>query len=248
MTEKTVFESDQGLELAAAIDLPEGEPKGFALFSHCFTCTKDLPIAVHIGKALAAEGIALVRFDLPGLGKSQGDFAETTLSGNVADVVAVARQMEDRYGLPSVLIGHSFGGPTAILAAHEIPSVTAVATIAAPCSSKHVRHFFDGVEFDDAGIGEIDVAGRRFRINRAFDEDLDQHQMAEKIASLDRALIVFHSPTDTVVGIENASDIFGAARHPKSFVSLDRADHIVSDAPTARYLGHVLSAWAQYYL
>ena len=248
MSDKTTFVSTEGHQLSATIDLPDGEPKAFALFSHCFTCNKDLPIAVHIGRMLAAEGIALVRFDLPGLGKSEGDFADTTLRGNVDDVVSVASQMAERYQAPSLLIGHSFGGPTALLATKNIPSVKAVATIGAPSSAQHVRHFFEGVEFDEHDKGEINVAGRRFRINRGFDEDLDRHAMTETISGLRRPLVVFHSPIDKVVGIENAADIFAAAKHPKSFISLDRADHIVSDAPTARYLGHVLSAWAHNYV
>lgn len=246
--EKTTFISSTGSTIAAAVDMPEQAPRAVAVFCHCFTCNKDLPIAVHLGRTLSAAGIVLVRFDLPGLGESPGEFAESTLSRNIADTLAVVTQAEQRWGSVKLLIGHSFGGPTALLTAAKLADVRAVATIAAPSCPTHVRHFFADTEFDENGVGEIAVAGRRFKINRQFDEDLGVHEMTRMVGNLGKALGVFHSPVDRIVGIENAAEIYAAAKHPKSFISLDRADHLVSDAATAQYLGRMISSWADYYL
>ncbi len=248
MTRKIEFTSSLGHRMAGLVDEPDGESRAYALFAHCFTCTKDLAIAARIGRELSREGIAMVRFDFPGLGQSEGRFVDSTFSSNVDDLLGVANQMSESLGAPSLMIGHSFGGPTAIVAASQLESVSAVAVIGAPFSPEHVSHFYSGAEFGEAEAVSIDVAGRTFEISREFTRDVTTHRMEETIRGLGRPLAIFHSPVDQIVGIENAAEIFSAARHPKSFVSLDRADHLVSDARTTAYLGHVLSAWAQFYV
>lgn len=248
MTRKIEFTSSQGHRMAGLVDEPEGEARAYALFAHCFTCNKDLAIAGRIGRELAREGIAMVRFDFPGLGESEGRFVDSTFTSNVDDLLGVAEQMSESLGAPKLLIGHSFGGPTAIVAASQLDSVLAVAVIGAPFSPEHVSHFYSGTEFGEQEAVSIDVAGRTFEISREFARDVTTHRMEETIRGLGRPLAIFHSPVDKIVGIENAAEIFSAAMHPKSYVSLDGADHLVSEARTTRYLGHVLSAWAQYYV
>lgn len=248
MATRTEFTSSQGHRLAGLIDTPEGQTRAYAVFAHCFTCNKDLPIAGRIGRELSREGISLVRFDFPGLGNSEGRFVESTFSTNVDDLLAVSEQMSRTLGPPELMIGHSFGGPTAIVAASKLETVAAVAVIGAPFSPEHVSHFYEGAEFADEDVISINVAGRTFEISREFARDVGTHRMEETIRNLGRPIAIFHSPADEIVGIENAAQIFSAALHPKSFVSLDRADHLVSDAETTAYLGHVLSAWAQYYI
>ena len=248
MTTRIEFISSQGHSLAGLIDAPEGEPRAYALFAHCFTCNKDLPIAGRIGRELSREGIALVRFDFPGLGESEGRFVDSTFSTNVDDLLAVSEQMSHALGPCKLMIGHSFGGPAAIVAAAQLETVVAVAVVGSPFSPEHVSHFYAGAEFSEEDVISINVAGRRFEISREFARDVSTHHMEETIRNLGRPLAIFHSPVDQIVGIENAAQIYSAALHPKSFVSLDRADHLVSDAETTAYLGHVLSAWAQYYV
>lgn len=247
-TRHVEFESAEGEVLSGLLDVPEEDPKAYALFAHCFTCSKSLGVIRNIAKQLTGEGIALLRFDFTGLGQSEGEFAKTTFTTNTADLVEAARFLEREYTAPAVLIGHSLGGAAVLAAVAMIPSVTCVATIGAPADPTHVKHLLTGAEFDDDNVAEVSIGGRPFKIGRQFIKDLEEHDLVDRISKLKRPLLVFHSPVDTIVGIENAEKIYKAAKHPKSFVSLGEADHLVSKAKDAKFLGHVLSAWAGYYV
>ena len=247
-TLRAEFENAQGKALSGLLDVPDETPKAYALFAHCFTCGKSLGVIRNIAKQLTGEGIALLRFDFTGLGQSEGEFAKTTFTTNTADLVAAAQFLEREYAAPTVLIGHSLGGAAVLAAADLIPSATCVATIGAPADPVHIRHLLIGAAFGDGDVAEVSIGGRPFKIGRQFIEDLEEHDLAVRIGKLKRPLLVFHSPVDTIVGIENAEKIFKAAKHPKSFVSLGKADHLVSRPEDAQFLGHVLSAWAGYYV
>jgi uncharacterized OsmC-like protein/alpha-beta hydrolase superfamily lysophospholipase len=248
--ERFDFVNAQGQRLAALLDMPAGEPKAYALFAHCFTCGKDVHAARRIAQALTALGIGVLRFDFTGLGSSEGEFANTTFSSNVADLLAAAGALRERRRAPAILIGHSLGGAAVLAAAADVPEARAVVTIAAPSDPAHVTGLFRDRLQDIAQEGEVEVTleGRRFRIRRAFLEDVAEHNLLQKIAQLRKALLIFHSPTDDRVGIENASRIFEAARHPKSFVSLAGADHLLSRPSDAGYVAKVIAAWAERYL
>lgn len=237
--------------LAACIDLPADDaPIAWGLFAHCFTCGKDLNVVENIAAALNRERIAVMRFDFTGLGESEGEFADTNFSSNVDDLVAAANYLAIEYQAPSILIGHSFGGTAVIQAAGQIPSVKAVATIAAPASPDHVTHLLRTSleEIEERGKAELEIAGRAFTIKRQFLLDLEESNMEQQIASLDRALLVMHSPLDEIVGIENAAAIFNAAKHPRSFVSLDTADHLLTEESDSLYAGSIIAAWAKRYV
>lgn len=248
--EKVTFTGALGARLAARLELPAGEICAYALFAHCFTCTKDIFAASRIAQTLAARGIAVLRFDFTGLGASEGEFANTTFSSNVADLVCAADYLRAQRRAPRILIGHSLGGAAVLAAAAQIVEATAVATIGAPADPSHVvRHFTAAVaEIEARGEAEIRLAGRPFRIRRQFLDDIAGQRLRETIAGLGKALIVFHAPRDEIVGIENARAIFEAARHPKSFVSLDDADHLLSRRADAVYVAEVLAAWATRYI
>jgi uncharacterized OsmC-like protein/fermentation-respiration switch protein FrsA (DUF1100 family) len=248
--ERFDFSNAGGQTLAALLDRPPGEPRAYALFAHCFTCGKDVHAAKRIAEALTALDIAVLRFDFTGLGSSEGEFANTTFSSNVGDLVAAADALRRLKRAPAILIGHSLGGTAVLAAAADVPEARAVVTIAAPCDPDHVTGLFKD-RLDEIGAkGEVEVAlaGRPFRISRAFVDDLAQHRLLQRIASLRKALLIFHSPTDEVVGIENASRIFTAAKHPKSFVALAGADHLLSGRSDAAYVADVIRAWAGRYL
>ena len=249
-TERLTFPGHDGSELAARLDRPEGPVLTTALFAHCFTCGKDIVAARRIAGRLAAEGIAVLRFDFTGLGHSGGEFANTTFTSNVADIEAAARHLDGIGMAPSLLIGHSLGGAAVFRAAESIPSARAVATIAAPFDPSHVTENFASAlpRIEEEGSAEVDLGGRPFRIGRAFVEDVSRTRLEAAVAGLGRALLILHSPTDATVGIENASGIFLAARHPKSFVTLDGADHLISRAGDAEYAAEVIAAWAGRYL
>jgi putative redox protein len=248
--ERFDFPNDRGERLSALLDRPAGRPRAYALFAHCFTCGKDIHAAKRIAAGLTALGIAVLRFDFTGLGSSEGEFANTTFSSNVADLVAAARHMREQGHAPALLIGHSLGGAAILAAAESIPEARAVVTIAAPADPAHVTHLFREQigAIREAGEFEVSLGGRRFRIKREFLDDIETHKKAERIAKLRKALLIFHSPTDETVGIENASAIFTAAKHPKSFISLAGADHLLSRKADAAYVANVIAAWAERYL
>ena len=228
----------------------DGSPIAYALFAHCFTCTKNLKAIHHISRALAREGIAVLRFDFTGLGESEGDFADTTFSSNVADLIAAADYIQSEFEAPKILIGHSLGGAAVLQAAAHIPSCRAVATIGAPADPVHVTRLLKDqmADIEQKGEAEVLLEGRRFKIKKQFIDDLEQTHMEEIIHNLKKALLIFHSPVDNTVGIDNAAKIFQAARHPKSFVSLDQADHLLTNEVDAIYVGNVIAAWALKYI
>jgi putative redox protein len=248
--ERFDFPNPRGQTLAALLELPEGEPAGYALFAHCFTCGKDNLAAKRISEALAARGIAVLRFDFTGLGMSEGEFANTDFSSNVGDLVAAADHLRRTRRAPGLLIGHSLGGAAVLAAAAQVAEARAVVTIAAPSDPGHVTGLFKDQVADIRAQGEREVtlAGRPFRIRREFLDDVAEQKLTERIAGLRKALLVLHSPTDDTVGIDNASRIFLAAKHPKSFVVLPDADHLLSRRSDAIYAAHVIAAWAGRYL
>ena len=249
-TERFQFTGEGGHQLAASLDLPEREPLAYALFAHCFTCGKDVLAARRIAAALAAKGIAVLRFDFTGLGSSEGDFANSTFSSNVADLVRAADHMRETRKAPAILIGHSLGGAAILAAAEKIPDAKAVVTIAAPSDPAHVTGLFRD-RIDDIrthGQVEVSLAGRPFRIKREFLDDIAEHGLMAHVTNLHKALLVMHSPTDDTVGIDNATRIFVAAKHPKSFVTLAGADHLLSGKRDAAYVADVIATWATRYL
>ncbi len=249
-TERFQFTGGGGHQLAAALELPEGEPLGYALFAHCFTCGKDGLAAKRIAVALSAKGIAVLRFDFTGLGSSEGDFANSTFSSNVADLVKAADHLRETRKGPTILIGHSLGGAAILAAAEKIPEAKAVVTIAAPSDPAHVTGLFrDRIEdIRKQGKVEVSLAGRPFQISSEFLDDIAEHGLMRHVTKLHKALLIMHSPTDDTVGIDNATRIFVAAKHPKSFVSLAGADHLLTDRRDATYVADVIAAWAERYL
>ncbi|MCT8160075.1 bifunctional alpha/beta hydrolase/OsmC family protein [Pseudoruegeria sp. SHC-113] len=252
--EKVTFEGHSGESLAARLDLPDGPHLATAIFAHCFTCTKDITAARRIAGRLAAMGIAVLRFDFTGLGHSEGEFANTSFTSNAADLVAAARYLKGRGMAPALLVGHSLGGAAVLRAAAEIKSETgalkAVATLGAPFDPAHVTHQFGAAleEIRTKGSAEVRLAGRPFTIGRGFLEDISTADLQDRIGHLGAALLVLHAPRDATVGIENAAQIFDAARHPKSFVTLDEADHLITRTEDAEYAAEVIAAWAGRYL
>jgi len=249
-TERLEFANAKGDRLAALIDLPLGKASAFALFAHCFTCGKDNLTAKHISERLAMCGIGVLRFDFTGLGTSEGSFADTHFSSNVDDLVSASDHLQKTYGAPAILIGHSLGGAAVLAAAGRIPHARAVVSIAAPSQPAHVigllKEHVDKIR--EQGEVEVQLAGRPFRIKREFLDDVAGQRINDCLANLRKALLVFHSPTDNIVGIDNASHIFLAAKHPKSFVSLADADHFLSKKRDAVYVADVIAAWAERYL
>ena len=243
--EKLTFENDQGDHLAARLDLPiDGTPIAYALFAHCFTCSKNLRAVANISRALTRQGIAVLRFDFTGLGESEGDFADTNFSSNIDDLAAAAVFLEEQHEAPSILVGHSLGGAAVLQVAHRLDSVKAVATIGAPYDPQHVEHLFEHSlgEIEQQGLARVNIGGRPFTVKKQFIDDLRDQRAKDNIAALKRALLIFHSPVDNTVDIENAALIFKTARHPKSFISLDHADHLLSNAADSEYVGAVLGA------
>lgn len=244
------FPGAAGDRLAARLDLPAEAPAAYAVLAHCFTCSKDTRSATCIAKALVERGIAVLRFDFTGLGNSDGDFSNSNFSSNVADLVAAADWLRRERRAPQLLIGHSLGGAAVIAAAPQIPESVAVATVNAPAEPAHVVHQFEEhvAEIEARGELQVQLGGRPFRIRKQFLDDVAMARLEPILAHLGKALIVFHAPRDATVSIDNASRIFLAARHPKSFVSLDDADHLLTRKADAEYVGAVLVAWATRYL
>ncbi|GAA6201163.1 alpha/beta fold hydrolase [Aquicoccus sp. SU-CL01552] len=249
-TERITFPGHDGTELAARLDMPEGPHLATALFAHCFTCSKDMPAARRIAARLAAMGIAVLRFDFTGLGHSGGEFANTDFSSNVTDLVKAADYLDGRGMAPALLIGHSLGGAAVIRAAGRIDSVKAVVTLGAPHDPEHVTHnFADALpEIAAKGVAPVDLGGREFCISHAFVEDVRGEKLDQALHDMKAALLVMHAPRDEVVGIDNATRIFQAKKHPKSFVTLDTADHLISRGADAEYAAEVIAAWARRYV
>jgi putative redox protein len=245
------FQNRRGQTLSGVLHQPDrGVLKAYALFAHCFTCTKNIRAAVNIAEAMAQEGIAVLRFDFTGLGASEGEFAETHFSSNVDDLEDAARYLAKSHQAPSVLVGHSLGGTAVLAVAPRIESAVAVATIGSPADADHVLHLFgDELERIEAeGEVTVKLAGRPFRVRRDFVEDVREQKVRKNLRALRKPLLIMHSPVDDLVSIEQASNLFVNALHPKSFISLDKADHLLSRAEDSRYAGQVLSAWAARYL
>lgn len=247
---KIRFKGSMGFLLDAKIDTPKGGAQGWALFAHCFTCTKDILAASRIARELTENGIAVLRFDFTGLGKSEGDFSNTNFSSNVADILAAAGFMRDNGCAPSILIGHSLGGTAILAAANKIPESRAVASIGAPCEAAHVLdHFQDEkAQILEKGAAKVCLTGRPFIIKRQFVEDLENSDIRNCVKNLGNALLVMHAPLDDVVGIENAAQIFKWAHHPKSYISLDNADHLITNKHDAAYAARIISCWARRYM
>src|SRR3981189_3355006 len=249
-TESFQFASFAGNQLAAALDIPDGPIHAYALFAHCFTCGKDVLAAKRIAVALAAKGIAVLLFSFTGLGSSEGDFANSTFSSNVADLVRAANQLRETRKAPTILIGHSLGGAAILAAAVQIPDARAVVTIAAPSDPAHVtglsRDRIDDIR--KHGKVEVSLAGRPFHISSEFLDDIAHHGLMAHVTKLHKALLIMHSPTDDTVGIENATNIFMTAKHPKSFVSLSGADHLLSAKRDSAYVADVIAAWVERYV
>ncbi len=249
-TERLVFPNAAGQELAARLELPDGKPRAWALFAHCFTCSKNSHAATRVSRQLALRGLAVLRFDFTGLGNSDGDFANTNFSSNVDDLVSAAQALEQRFEAPALLVGHSLGGAAVIAAAGRLPSVRAIATIGAPSEPDHVQqlleHRVEDIERD--GSATVVLGGRRFQITRQFLEDLRAHSLHDALRNLRRPLLVFHSPRDEIVDIDHAQRLHAAARQPKSFISLDGADHLLSRPEDAEFVAATLAAWAARYV
>lgn len=248
--EKLTFPNRNGQKLAALLERPLWEPAAYAIFAHCFTCSKDIGAATRISRALAARGIAVLRFDFTGLGNSEGDFANTNFTSNVEDLVCAADHLREHYRPPDILIGHSLGGAAVLAASVQVAEAQAVVTIGAPSDPAHVSHLFheDITTIASKGYAEVDLAGRRFTIRQQFLEDIAEKTLLHDVASMRKALLVLHSPVDEIVDIEHARHIYVAAKHPKSFISLDRADHLLSRREDSEYVAETLAAWAGRYV
>jgi alpha/beta superfamily hydrolase len=239
-----------GANLKARIDMPDDESPAYcALFAHCFTCNKNLKAVGNISRSLTNQQGAVLRFDFTGLGESEGDFADTNFSSNIEDLLKAADFMRTHFDAPRLLIGHSLGGAAVIQAAQHIPECKAVSTIGAPSNPEHVAHLIiDKKEvIEEQGSATVELAGRPFKIKKQFLDDLEEQSMNHCIQTLDRALLIFHSPVDNTVGINNAAEIFKQAKHPKSFISLDTADHLLTNQEDSIYVGNVIASWVQRY-
>lgn len=249
--QKVTFQNEAGNTLVGRLELPiDQHPHNFVLFAHCFTCNKNLMAVKNIGKALTSNGFGVLRFDFTGLGESEGDFEDTNFSGNVEDLIAAAKYLEEEYKAPTLLIGHSLGGAAVLFAAAELASVKAVATIGAPSNPVHVKHLINSSieEIEAQGKATVNLSGRPFTIKKQFLDDLENKSLTETLNKLRKPLLILHSPQDTTVGVNNAEELYVTAHHPKSFISLDGADHLLSDKEDSKYVGSVISGWAERYL
>lgn len=247
---KVTFKGANGDILAARLDAPDETPLAYVLFAHCFTCSKDVFAASRIAKILKDRGYAVLRFDFTGLGRSEGDFANTNFSSNIGDLIAAANYLREEAAAPSILVGHSLGGSAVLAAAAQIPEAKAVVTLGSPADVGHVAHNFDSFrdEILEKGEAEVCLAGRPFVIKKQFIDDVEGMKLQSHVEGLKKALLVMHAPRDQTVGIENAAQLFSWARHPKSYVSLDDADHLISGKEHAEYAGNIIATWAQKYI
>lgn len=250
-TEKINFENQNGSQLKGILRRPFSQKiKAFVLFAHCFTCTKNLTAIKHLSNALTDKGFAVLSFDFTGLGESEGDFADTNFSSNIADLLEAANYLEREFEAPSVLIGHSLGGAAVLFATEHIPSVKAVATIGAPFNPAHIQHLFED-EIDQIskdGSAKVNIGGRPFNIKKQFLEDVNKRRTNHILDNLRKPLLILHSPQDETVRIDNAAQLYQKAHHPKSFISLDKADHLLSDPKDSGYSGQVIASWVERYL
>ncbi len=249
-SEKLEFDNRDGERLAGRLEWPARPPRAFALFAHCFTCSKDIAAASRVSRALSDAGYAVLRFDFTGLGGSEGDFANTNFSSNVDDLVDAAAHLRAVHRAPALLVGHSLGGAAVLAAAARIDGVRAVATIGAPSDPKHVRHLLqDELSTIEArGVAGVRIAGRAFTIKKQFLDDLDEQRLGDRLRELRVPVLILHSPADEIVDVDHARRLYAALQHPKSFVSLDDADHLLSDRADAEYAAGVLAAWAARYV
>ncbi len=249
--QKITFKNKNGFELSALLEVPlNQQPKAYALFAHCFTCNKNFNAVKQVVKALTRDGFAVLSFDFTGLGQSDGDFSDTNFSSNVDDLIAAAEFLEEQFKAPKLLVGHSLGGAAVLVASDLISSVQAVATIGAPSSPNHVQNLFETnlQEIEKAGIAKVSIGGRPFTIKKQFLDDINSAKLAERLSHFKKPLLVLHSPQDSTVSIENAKEIYEFAKHPKSFISLDGADHLLTNKADATYVGSVIASWADRYL
>jgi len=247
---KLNIKNNKGHQLQAYLELPANQnPNYYAIFAHCFTCNSTFNAVKNISRALTAHGFGVVRFDFTGLGKSEGEFSESFFSANVDDLIAVSDYLESNYKAPSLLVGHSLGGAAVIVAASKLEHIAAVATIGAPATVSHVTHLFShGIdEIEEKGEVEINIGGRPFKINQEFVNDFSKTNLPEITKNLRKPLLIMHAPFDNIVGIENAEKLYRNAHHPKSFVSLDQADHLLSSSKDSNYVGNMIGAWVQHY-
>ncbi len=249
--QKVIFTNTEGQKLVGRLELPvDRHPHNMALFAHCFTCTKNLAAVKNISKGLTSNGFGVLRFDFTGLGESEGDFADTNFSGNVEDLVAAADFLKENYSAPTLLIGHSLGGAAVLFAGAKIDSVRAIATIGAPSNPVHVKHLLKSNidEIEAKGQAVVNLSGRDFTIKKQFLDDLESNSLGDTVAKMRKALLIMHSPQDSTVEVKNAEEIYHHARHPKSFVSLDGADHLLSERKDSQYVGKTIASWAERYL
>jgi esterase/lipase len=250
ISKKIAFKNSQGKKLSAKIELPDEEPTAYGIFAHCFTCNKNLTAVRMICKTLTQKKIAVLSFDFTGLGDSEGDFEQTNFSSNVEDLYSACQFLIENYKAPSLLIGHSLGGAAVLFAAVQMPSVKAIATIGAPSNPQHVAHLFHNNinEINQLGRAMVSIGGREFTINKQFIEDIQGRNIQHILRKYRNSILIMHSPQDDTVGIENAAEIYKWARHPKSFVSLNGADHLLSNKRDSEYVGNIISTWAERYL
>jgi putative redox protein len=249
-SKKISFKNSEGILLAARLELPKNEPKAFAIFAHCFTCNKNLTAVRTIARTLTKKNIAVLLFDFTGLGESEGEFENTNFSSNIEDLYSAAEYLELNYKAPSLLIGHSLGGSAVLFASTNMPSVNAIATIGSPASPSHVSHIFKSSieEINASGKATVDIGGRNFTIKKQFIEDINSKNIHKSLKQFRDSLLILHSPQDTIVGIDNAAEIYKAAWHPKSFISLNGADHLLSNREDSKYVGKIIASWADRYL
>jgi putative redox protein len=244
------IENRKGIGLNASIDFPVNQkPEFFAIFAHCFTCSSSLNIVCQVSRALTQDGFGVVRFDFTGLGRSEGDFADSHFSANVEDLLDVHQYIKDKYKAPSLLVGHSLGGAAVLVAASKLEDVKAVATIGAPASVSHVKHLFShGIEeVEKKGAAEVNIGGRPFKIDTDFVNAFEAIDLPKIVKGLRKPLLIMHSPFDKIVGIKNAEQLYNAAMHPKSFISLDDADHLLQNEKDSTYVGRMIGEWVKHY-
>lgn len=247
---KIEFLGSLGNKLSARLDEPNENPKAFALFAHCFTCTKDILAASYIAQTLTKHGIAVLRFDFTGLGGSGGDFENTNFSSNIQDLIKAADYLRDNFEAPKLLIGHSLGGTATLASAQSIPESRAVVTIGSPADAAHIAHHFTDVreQIINEGEAEVLLEGRPFKIKKQFVEDIENYSIENRMKGMNKALLIMHAPTDKTVGIENATKIFSWAKHPKSFISLDQANHLLTEKRDSSYAANIIAAWSSSYI